>query len=923
MNAPGWDELRQAFDAAIALDGEARAAYLDEVAAANPALGQELRQLVAADAVSDAGIPASIQAAASALTDDAGDFWIGRTLGHWRVLRRLATGGMGAVFVAERSDAQYSQTAAIKLMAAQLISPDAIARFRAERQILANLDHRYIARLLDGGTTDEGLPFLVMEYVEGEPIDEYCDRKRLGIAARLELFRKVCIAVDYAHRQLVVHRDLKPSNILVTAAGEPKLLDFGIAKLLDTGAYTGTVAATRVGTRPMTPEYASPEQVRGQPVSIASDVYSLGVLLFRLLTGHSPYGERTRVSGELERAILEADPKRPSTVIPSGANAGEADVSALRSTSFQRLRKRLSGDVDNIVMASLHKDPERRYTTAMALADDIGRHLRNEPVAARGKDWAYSCNRFIRRNARSLTAAAAVVATLALLLTWSAVRITNERDIAERERATAERVAQFLQDSFAQANPGAGTGETITARQILETGVRRIETDLASEPAVQVRLMRVIGDVYLGIGMIDASDAILAAALGRARSIYPPDHDELLAVQSSMARVIWWQDGGLQRTMALLEQIAAAYREKYGDADARLMAVEREMVLPLLTSGELEQARAIADRLLKFARTHLPDPSVERGDHLVTVAFERERSGDNAAARALAEEALAQFRGAGAMGVENFAGAMYIIAEAERQFGRYDEAIALYEELIAMQQRAYGEGVYVVGVTQNNLSLLYQEQGRLEEAERLLRAALDAWEGSLGDNHRDLLLGRSNYAALLREMGRLDEAERLLVDVNRAARDVLGPASTYRAFFVEELAMVYSDQERYAEAEAGIREALALRENAHGLDHPESARNIANLGRFLMKTGELAEAERYLRQSLEIRARIMEPGAIDIANSRWWLGEVLGKAGRYEEAEALLSEALAVYTGSFGEDHESVAQIKTALAKTRAAGTGQ
>ena len=360
MTDQDWQHLEKAFTAAVALDGEAREAFVRAFAESHPQLLAQLEAMLGADTGGDTRLRDSIAASVESLSAEKTDPWIGRQFGPWTIRKRLAGGGMGAVFLADRADEAYTQTAALKLMSAQLHSPSAIARFKAERQILANLSHPNIGRLLDGGSTDTGVPFLVMEFIDGEPIDDYCETHVLSVEQRLQLMRKVCDAVDYAHRHLIIHRDLKPSNILVDGNGEPKLLDFGIAKLLDPGDYD--IAETRVGTRAMTPEYASPEQVRGESISTATDVYALGVLLFRLMTGQSPYGQKATSPHDYEQAIVGEAPRKPSTAVTA---VGESGIS---SVPPERLRRLLLGDLDNIVLKALQKEPARRYPTAVALS---------------------------------------------------------------------------------------------------------------------------------------------------------------------------------------------------------------------------------------------------------------------------------------------------------------------------------------------------------------------------------------------------------------------------------------------------------------------------------------------------------------------------------------------------------------------------
>jgi len=375
MTSKDFGIVEEAFQQALELDGDARQKFLKIFRKDHPTLIDTLNNLLRADANNADTLAEAVSTSIRTLADEANDPWIDREIGVWKIKNRIGAGGMGAVFLADRVDEQYSQSVAVKILGSQLLDSNAAIRFRTERQILANLNHPHIATLIDGGVTDTDLPYLVMEFVDGMRIDEYCDTNNLSIKDRIDLFKTVCEAVDFAHRNLVVHCDLKPSNILVTDDGVVKLLDFGIAKLIEPEEFDMTIALTAAGARVMTPEYASPEQVRGETVSTTTDVYALGVLLFRLLTGRSPYGNEFTTAHEIQSAILDTDPKRPSTIVSEAPTATMLntpstpdEISSLRGTSIDRLRKSLAGDLDTIILKCLQKDAERRYPSPRDIA---------------------------------------------------------------------------------------------------------------------------------------------------------------------------------------------------------------------------------------------------------------------------------------------------------------------------------------------------------------------------------------------------------------------------------------------------------------------------------------------------------------------------------------------------------------------------
>jgi serine/threonine protein kinase/tetratricopeptide (TPR) repeat protein len=452
-----WREVKDKLDAALELAPAERSAYLDQISATDPELRQELESLIASheEAGTDfLNIPPR-QAVATPTTPGEPDLnhrdpMIGRRLGTYEIMKQIGAGGMGEVYSAFRADDQYSKQVAIKLVRAGHNSDFVIRRFKNERQILASLDHPNIAGLLDGGTTEEGVPYFVMELIEGQPITEYCDSRNLPVVERLKLFSAVCSAVQYAHQRLIVHRDLKPGNILVTVEGTPKLLDFGIAKIVETDSGTSQAESTLTMFRALTPGYASPEQVKGEPITTASDVYSLGVVLYELLTGHHPYSAPGVTPHQIARAVCEIEPEKPSTVVrrteSSHSASGQPPVRRTApgsggESSTDKLSKRLSGDLDNIVLMALRKEPERRYASVDKFAEDLRRHLANLPVFARKDTAAYRMSKFVARHKAGVaaTAAATIILLVGIAVTLREARIAREQaSIARSQRARAE-----------------------------------------------------------------------------------------------------------------------------------------------------------------------------------------------------------------------------------------------------------------------------------------------------------------------------------------------------------------------------------------------------------------------------------------------------------------------------------------------------
>ncbi len=523
MEPERWRQIDELFQAALDCDPERRAAFLDSSCGGDSSLREEIESLLASSA--DGSFTEASAFRDSLRLVEKTQSLAGRQIGSYRVIREIGEGGMGVVYLASRADQVFEKQVAIKVIQRGLDTKDVLRRFRSERQILAGLDHPNITRLLDGGTTEQGLPYFVMEYIEGEPIDKYCDAHKLRITRRLQLFQTVCAAVHYAHQNLVIHRDIKAGNILVTSEGVPRLLDFGIAKLLT--AEPGISDRTVTELRAMTPDCASPEQVRGELIATASDVYSLGVLLYRLLSGHRPYRLAGKMPGEIERTIREEDPEAPSAVIDREEESGAdgpltpQSVSEVREGSPDKLRRRLRGDLDNIVLMALRKEPARRYASVLQFSEDVRRHLQALPVIARRDTARYRTVKFIARHKAGVTAAALI----ALALVAGVVATASQARVARAERSRAERqfndlralTTSFLFEFHTAIRdlPGA-----TPARKLLVQRALDYLSKLAEEAHGDRQLQRELAEAYLKVGDVqgNAYEANLGDPAGAAKS---------------------------------------------------------------------------------------------------------------------------------------------------------------------------------------------------------------------------------------------------------------------------------------------------------------------------------------------------------------------------------------------------------------------
>ncbi|HUI64199.1 MAG TPA: serine/threonine-protein kinase [Bacteroidota bacterium] len=531
MNQELWHRVREVFGEAYRIPAAKRAAFLDNSCGSDAELRGEVASLLAALDKADAvfqPLPQSLLSGAA--NDIPAGRRIGSHIGSYRIVRLIASGGMGEVYEAARDDGKFQRRVAVKFVRAFLPQEQMIRRFEAERSLLASLQHPNIAQLIDAGSTDDGIPYLIMEFVDGERIDEYCDARQLSIADRLRIFQVVCGAVQFAHQHLVVHRDIKAGNILVDADGIPKLLDFGIAKLLSEDGAPGERTLTGLGF--MTPDYASPEQLRGEQATTVSDVYSLGMLLYKLLTGRRPYDFRSSHPFDISQTILDTEPTRPS---------GKPVAISVAGTTAEKARRTLSGDIDAIVLMALRKEPERRYQSVQDLSDDIGRFLANRPVLARRGEARHRAAKFIRRH-RSASIAVLLV-SLALVggisgVLWQTKQAEHERDIAQIEEKKAKRINEFLRQMIAESDKNwynHGQGPDATAIQILDAAADRLENELQDEPAVKAELHMTIGNTYLAIGKVEKAKHHFTSAMELRRTSYAANAHELMESEYYLA----------------------------------------------------------------------------------------------------------------------------------------------------------------------------------------------------------------------------------------------------------------------------------------------------------------------------------------------------------------------------------------------------
>ncbi len=789
-------------------------------------------------------------------------------IGPYKLLRKIGEGGMSEVYLAVRADDEYQKRVALKIIRQDLDRDEMLRRFRIERQILAGLNHPNIATLFDGGTTEDGLPFFVMEYIDGTPIDLYCDENGLTLPRRVELFRSVCSAVQFAHQNLVIHRDIKASNILVTADGTPKLLDFGIAKLINPDHLAGDMEFTITGVRPMTPRYASPEQIEGRQVGTPSDIYSLGVLLYILLTGVRPHRLKGRPATELSRIILEEDAERPSTAV---ARAG----SSVPNIEPGQLQRQLTGDLDNIILKALRKQPQRRYPSVEHFAEDLRRHQAGLPVMARKDTFGYRAHKFIRRNLLGVSAAAvimALVVAFGVVMAIQANRIRHERDQAQLERDRAEQVVGFMEEIFGVTDPYEADGEELTASEILERGAARVTGELNDQPIVQATLLQKIGNVYLHLGRYDQAEPAMKQALEiRRRELSPGHHDIGRSLQS--LGLLHAQKGDLEKGEQLIREavrILVAAETTPGEYSVK---PRLELGVVLRKSGQYEEAEQVYTAVLELQHNFKDDDVLA--------------SAKNNMAALLAST------------------------------GRLEEAELMLQETLALRRKVHSDLHPQTAQALSNLGAVLGMQGKYDEAEPHLRESLASFREVLPAGHPSLVEALNNLGKLLRRMGKTVEAEPLVREALEIQQSTAGPGHPQVGILYATLAELLQAQKRYDEAEDSIRKAVAISKAAYSGPHVSTGNALIRQGMLTMDQGMPEDAEPLYREAREIYQATLAEGHWKHGGAESRLGESLAAQGKLEEGLALMRSGLATLEAGLGPDHPGTREARERLDRIR------
>jgi serine/threonine protein kinase len=852
MSPEQWGQLKELFRVAVEHEPPQRAAYLDEACAGEPALREEIESLLAShdDAETFIETPAFVGSIKS-IIESPPEQIEGRRIGSYQLLREIGRGGMGTVYLAERADEQYQKLVALKVVRRGMDTQDIVGRFRNERQILASLEHPNIARLLDGGTTGDGLPYLVMEYVEGTPVTDYCEARRLTTNERLQLFRTICGAVQHAHQNLVVHRDLKPSNILVTQDGTPKLLDFGIAKVLAPEPTALAMEHTRTELRVLTPDYASPEQVRGEKLATTSDVYSLGVVLYELLTGHRPYRSLNTPPHELARLICEQEPAKPSQAIAEfglrNADSTKSGQPPFNPPSELRNPKSLRGDLDNIVLMAMRKEAQRRYASVEQLSEDIRRHLEGLPVIARQDTFKYRATKFVRRNRLGVAAAGIIV----LSLLCGMVATVWQARAARQEKARAESVSAFLKKMLAYSNPriiasGKNGGET-TMTDVLDEAAQRLDSEeFSNQLEVKAELEHIIGESYGGQGRQDLWEQHLRKYIDIQKSLHGENDPQTMVANATWAMILEHKD--LAESEKVYRRVLPLMRAEYlkGNIKARNLAeVLNNFGYLRRTQGDSKEAESVFREALALSSELPAEDRFWIGLTRSTLASTLADQGRFEEALQTSREAVAEYRRTGRTNTPDFGFSLTILGGFLIDKGDFAEADASLSEAETVLRQLLSPSSLWLGDNLRNQAISFYRRGQYAEAQSRITETEKIYLEGYGpgyDHYPTVLIIKG---LILDKTGKSHEGERILREALKLRVESLPGEHFWIALAKDALGECLTTQRRFDEAEPLLLESYSTLDARLGRHDPRTVEAIVRLVSLYQAWGKPEQAAQY------------------------------------------------------------------------------
>lgn len=887
MDQQEWKKVNNIVDTALELDGEERTTFIKEQCAGNKELRYKVTELLKSIEQSDTedfleateAFPAYLAADLSDNDDqEHASSLVGETIDQYHIKKVIGHGGMGSVFLADRADDAYQGEVALKIMRQGMDTPSNIARFERERNILAKLDHPNIARLLDGGVTDAGLPYLVMEYVDGISLFEYCDKKNLPVEQRLDLFKEVCRAVRHAHQNAVIHRDLKPSNILITDDGNVKVLDFGIAKLVETKDSKTTQFQTRTGARMLTYGYAAPEQIEGQPVTTSTDAYSLGILLYELLCGVHPFDLEDKNLTNIEQLIREQTPYTLSRRFDNLPKDQQKRLARRRNTTVSSLLNTLKGDLEAIVMKALRKESESRYRSAGNMLEDLERREQNLPVIARKDTVRYKVGKFVRRHKNGIAVTVGVLLLIVGLTAFYTWQIAEERNKAQLEAEKANTVTAYMVDLFKASDPSYTKGDTITARQLLRTGEQTVQS-LKKQPAVQSELLHVLGNIYGELSYNKKADSLISRALTITKKIQRTDRPKLASIYFDLAfnKLV---RGKYNSSKNHLEQAINIQKDIFGQNSIQIGKSLSLLAQVQASKGQLDSASHFiqdAHSIFKSKNDTNSDAYFEMLDRQIDVLIER---GNYKKAEKVSIKALKKSEQVFDSPHPKISNRISDAARVLERLEQFARAESLYLKKITMDKKLYGERHLNTVTAINNLAGLYYYSENLQQSDSLYKKAYRLMTDIYTKNHPSAVSILYNRANLKKDIGKYDEAEKMYKQILTADRKKFGKNHPHVASDLYALGVMYKEQNRYQIAEKYHQKSLKIRHEVNNPNHPSIAYTERSLAELMKKTRSFNKADSLYKKSLHTLLSVFGEKNNEVKSTAKMYSNFLKKQGR-------------------------------------------
>lgn len=877
MGDINWQKVEQIVDAILDLPAEQHYAYIEQTCGHDQRLKSEVTQLIESIFDSEGWLKDLKDHKYEFYNDFSEDLkslginqdFIGRQVGSYTIEEKIGQGGMGLIYLAQRTDDNFDHQVAIKIIRDSQATEKNIQRFQREQRILAGLNHPGIAQLYDGGVTDDGAPYIIMEYVRGIPIIEYCRTHNCSIEERIDLFKQVLEAVRYAHENLVIHRDLKPDNILVDESGKVKILDFGISKLLHD---ENDLSLTQTGARILTPKYAAPEQIKQTNITTATDLYSLGLIFYEILSNKPPFDLDDCTTYQAEQIILNQDPAKPSTKV-----------------SDPKVKKNLQGDLNAITLKAIRKEPRERYRVANEFLDDLNNYLKELPVSARTNSFQYRTSKFFGRHKHGIAATTAFIALIVTFAGFYTIQIAEERNQARVEAQKAREVSNFLTDMYRASNPMYETDKTVSATDLLQRGEKRIN-QLDAQPAIQAQLLGVMGRAYENLAQFDKARSLFNRSLAIRKQLHPPNHPDIAEGLSYLA-VFNRKIGNFSTAESLHSKALTIRKSSLGESHIKTSQSLNDLAVVLGSQGKYEASESYLNKALRIKEKVHGKNHHEVARVLSNIASNKRYLGHYEEADKLFQEAIDIWKSVHEINHPDVAEGIHDLALIKDLRGKFDEADSLYRQSLKIYRNIYEEPHPTIALNLNNLGTFLGKNGYYDKAQPFLEQSLEMRRTIYNDTHPDIAGSLNNLGRLYIETGKYQQAKSLLEEALKIDMATYGAMHPYVGGDLKNIGLIFKKEGNYQKAEEYFSKSLNIFEQRLPKSHKYVTETLTNLGEVLIHNNSIEDAQEILYELLEIQNKTQENEHWKIARTKVLLGISLFELNKFDMAEPLLQNS--------------------------------